>query len=359
MSSRTLCLVAVLCVTLQAGMCMGQEAYARGGDSIFERFGFGTKEQPSERERKKDEAEQRHERRGEDGFRALYTMNRDGTQVKYLCAAPGMISSSSPEVSRDGTMVAFDAVPEVGELSDAHIFVYAMKGAFKGMFRDLGCGNVPTWSPDGERIAFMVNGGNPAGMEYGTWIMNSDGSDKKRISNGWYPRFSPDGKKLQIWAFQEEPTAIDLFDVATEEIEKVDTGSMAVEFGGSTWSPCGKSLVFIGRDDDGQHLAIVDLKPKEGKDPVRRLYSLNSDSKELIGPPTWSPDGKQVVFAIQERPDAPSSADYRRWDRTYLYSIAAEVPSGPKLLQPDRPGRINRSPMFAPCGKTIVFSSER
>src|SRR5262245_22134667 len=36
-------------------------------------------------------------RRKEPGFRALYTMNRDGTNVEYLTAAPGMIASGSPE----------------------------------------------------------------------------------------------------------------------------------------------------------------------------------------------------------------------------------------------------------------------
>ena len=42
-----------------------------------------------------------------------------------------------------------------------------------------------------------------------------------------------------------------------------------------------------------------------------------------------------------------------------LYSISAEVPDEPALLQPAKAGVINRSPLWAPDGKTIIFSSER
>ena len=102
------------------------------------------------------------DRRGEEGYRALYTMNRDGSNVELLVAAPGMISTATPEWSHDGKMIACDAVPKVDAVSESHIFVYAVDGPFRGTAKNLGYGNVPTWSPDDRQIAFMLNDGSPA-----------------------------------------------------------------------------------------------------------------------------------------------------------------------------------------------------
>src|SRR5262245_42528124 len=67
-------------------------------------------------------------RRGEEGFRALYTMNRDGTNVEYLTTAPGMISSSCPEWSHDGRMIAFDGCAKIDAVIESKVFVAAIEG---------------------------------------------------------------------------------------------------------------------------------------------------------------------------------------------------------------------------------------
>ncbi len=74
-------------------------------------------------------------RRGETGFRALYTVDQDGLRAKYLVAAPGMISSATPEWSHDGKMVAFDAVADIDDVTKSELFVYAVEGPFKGPVR--------------------------------------------------------------------------------------------------------------------------------------------------------------------------------------------------------------------------------
>jgi WD40-like Beta Propeller Repeat len=45
--------------------------------------------------------------------------------------------------------------------------------------------------------------------------------------------------------------------------------------------------------------------------------------------------------------------------RSYLYSLSADVPSAPILLEKQMVGHINRGMTFTPDGKRIVFSSER
>ena len=293
-------------------------------------------------------------RRGEEGFRALYTIGCDGEKAEYLTAAPGMISSSSPAYSHDGTMVAFDATAEVGALGDCRLFVVGLEGPFKGMFKDFGYGNVPTWSPDDSRIAYMLNPGNPDDIEWGIWIMNADGSGRKRLCDGWYPQFSPDGKLLHVFA--PSASAINVIGPDGSNERQIVGDTIRVKYGGGTWSPDGNRIVFVGTRDGKEHLATVAVDDDAEKS-VRILYTEKDDDRVLVGPPAWSPDGKQIVLAIQDRSDARRSDG--RWHNTYLYTISAEVPDEPALLQPAKAGVINRSPMWSRDGKTIIFSSER
>jgi len=319
------CAIAIL-AAMGSGVCLGQSKPAPGAD-----------------------------RKGEEGFRALYTIDRDGSNVRFLAAAPGMICSSSPEWSHNGSFVALDAVPRIGELGDARLFAYAVEGPFKGTFKELGCGNVPSWSPDDRKIAFMVNVGNPCEAKPGIWIMDADGSNREWICPGWYPRWSPDGKRLHVYAYFEQAACIHLVDLKSRKIRKVLGEPMQVEFGGGTWSRDGKRIAFVGVRDGKQHLATVAVDGAWGS--IRVLYREENAKRELIGPPAWSPDGKQIVLAIQHT-DAPNPKN-RRWGNTHLYSLSGEVPSAPARLERDEKGLMNRSPMWSPDSRALIFSSER
>jgi Tol biopolymer transport system component len=51
---------------------------------------------------------------------------------------------------------------------------------------------LPSWSPDGRRIAFQrfVSGGREV------WVMDADGTDKRRLARGGEPTWSPDGRMI-------------------------------------------------------------------------------------------------------------------------------------------------------------------
>lgn len=293
-------------------------------------------------------------RRGEREFRGIYTINPNGSDAEFLVAAPGMISNATPEWSKDGNMIAFDAIPQIDEFQLSHVFVYAVAGPFKGTLKDLGCGNVPTWSPDSRQIAYMLNDGNPCGEQRGVWIMNADGTGRRRIGDGSYIRWAPDGKEICYHGYSPTGEALFFYNPETGVTRSI-LNKVNIAFGGATWSPDSKKVVFMALVNGKQEVSTIDVDGNPAS--LRVLYRETSLDKLLIGPPSWSPDGKTLVLSIQEvGPQTPSRPE---WMHTFLYTMSAEVPSAPVLLEKQMIGEINRGMMWAPDGSKIIFSSRR
>lgn len=291
-----------------------------------------------------------HPLRDEHGFRALYTMNRDGSDVRFLFAAPGMHTTATPEWSHDGTTIVCDAVPRIDALTECRVFVASFSGPNKGMVRDLGFGNTPSWSPDDRQIAFMLNDGNPDMAQGGVWIMNADGTGRKRVCDGWYPRWSPDGERLVVDAHGN--LLIKTLKTGGERL--LLPPGIRSEFGGGNWSPDGARIVFIALREGGRQIATMNVN---GGVETLTILCTAENSHLLVGPPAWSPDGKKIVFAIQDL--AAGEGDGRLWWQTHLYSVWTARPNPPTMVEGTKIGAINRGMNWSRDGNRIVFSSDR
>lgn len=127
-----------------------------------------------------------------------FTIREDGTGTTPIAPA-GICCLQRPTLSPDGTLVAYHASPQTGDLG-LDVFVSPSDGS--GTPLDLS--NLPAddafpvWSPDGSRIAFV---NSPGGLfDRGSlYVVNIDGSNLQNLTPvdvASEPSWSPDGTRI-------------------------------------------------------------------------------------------------------------------------------------------------------------------
>lgn len=116
---------------------------------------------------------------------------------------PGQILTGMPSVSPDGHWIAFAGQLNHGQRYDQTKNTIWLLDLADNSHRTLenqpGQGRAPTWSPDGEWLAFESNRGDFSGA-YAVYIERRDGTALRRVTdfdlNGTHPVWSPDAKAL-------------------------------------------------------------------------------------------------------------------------------------------------------------------
>jgi TolB protein len=206
---------------------------------------------------------------------------------------------------------------------------------------------MPTFSPDGRRIAFASN-------RTGNWdiyVMDLEGGQPVQITSDpthdIYPSFSPDGRYLVYCSFgsqsgQWELVVVELANPARRQF---------IGYGLSPrWSPVTSRIVFQRANEPGPRrfsIWTIDLVNGEAVRPTEVAVSANA----AVITPNWSPDGKHIVFSTVTEPETrdlrPRQAD--------VWIIAADGSGRTNLTQ----SRFaNLQPIWATDG-AIYFVSNR
>jgi Tol biopolymer transport system component len=153
---------------------------------------------------------------------------------------------------------------------------------------------LPAWSPDGSRILFFSTRGQPRGPEGeymgNLWVMNQDGSSPRRLTrtaltSSFSGSWSPDGRSILFTRDWEGTLFLHLLDVASGEETRLTHGPESLM--GGRLSPDGSRLVASMQVGDESRIVVMD---PDGAS----LRTLTSGAAHYY--PTWSPDGRWIVF---------------------------------------------------------------
>lgn len=203
-------------------------------------------------------------------------------------------ADSQPEVSPDGTLIAFQSNRE----GSFDIWVMKVDGTEpRNLTGTLGIDEgTPTWSPDGQLLAYERRGE--------IWVMRADGSDQKPLLahlpqspavQGSAPSWSPDGSKIAYMFDTPSAWQIIMVDIDSGGFQQLTDDPRGARF--PEWHPDGQSIVYNSHDPGALGPDVVYLLPVAGGEPQAL-----TDRGQIgaAGHATFSADGKWLFFNADE-----------------------------------------------------------
>ncbi len=152
-----------------------------------------------------------------------------------------------------------------------------------------GNNNLPDWSPDNRRIAFVSDRDGSEDI----YVMNRDGSEQRRLTTNpgrdIHPYFSPDGTTLLYNTQRNEPS-FDVFSLDIETGREKQITSTRADETCARYSPDGSQIVMLRNDARSDDVWIVDAHGER---------NLTQTPQVRDGWPTFGTDGL-VYFAAMD-----------------------------------------------------------
>ena len=126
----------------------------------------------------------------------LYIVNRNGMNMRWLTRADAM--EDQPQWSPDGSKILFKATVDANGRTDLYTINVDGTGLVNvtAGITQLSSKRDPAWSPDGSRITFI----GVQGTNYKVWTVGSNGTDARQVTTDagfdMQPTFSPDGQQI-------------------------------------------------------------------------------------------------------------------------------------------------------------------
>ncbi len=232
-----------------------------------------------------------------------------------LVATPAASSTGSPAASigsagplLPGERIAFGVQAADRKSSD----VYSMLADGTDLRKlSSGTGNhlCTSFSPDGKQIAYCAD----ASGAFEIWTMRPDGSEQTQLTKlggrALFPDVSPDGTKVAFGGNEgsDPTTEVYVVDAATGTglvaLTSCANGKAGCANDLPSWSPDGKQIVFVHQDDiDSANNGVNEQVWVMNADGSHaRALTTGSEPKDQV--PDWSPDGKRIAYESGNAPN--------------------------------------------------------
>lgn len=267
---------------------------------------------------------------------ALYVMNADGTGQTRVNYQPGL-GAWSGDWSPDGSQIVTslsDADTYNDDVPVSNLYIMDVDGRNSRQLTDMeGTEYLPSWSPDGTKIAFINN----LGGQQVIYTINVDGSELTALtdntSKAYMPVWSPDGQQI---VFNSDRSGVDYLYVMNADGSGVrELVNQGLYNWGARWSPDGSQIVFHSVRDNNTDIYII------GADGSGETRLTTSEIHELT--PSWSPDGQSILFSTNQN------------GVTDIYRINADGSGLVNLSQ--NPTLVNQFPVWSPDGSKVLYTS--
>ena len=214
----------------------------------------------------------------------IYVMNADGTGVVRLTENP--FFEDEPSWSPDGNRIAFVS----GGVGYINIYVMNADGTGRVGLTDGFHNACPTWSPDGRRIAFEIFRDRPGEMNGEIYVMNADGTEQvnltKNPAEDRSPSWSPDGNRIAFVSDRDGNLEIYVMNADGMGVVRL-TDNPSGEHN-PMWSPDGNRIAFVSDRDGNLEINVMDA------DGTGQINLTKNPAEDHY--PSWSPDGRQIAF---------------------------------------------------------------
>ena len=205
----------------------------------------------------------------------------------------------------------------------------------------------PSWSPDGQRLAFVRGCNDQAAAIY---LLNADGSRLTRRTFGGYsasPSWSPDGSRIAVVMLSQGSAGVFMISANDDGKTPIELVNRLGYDGSPSWSPDGKSIAFVSDAafyDEADDIYVTSV----ATGTISQLTEGFAGWPGLLQyyEPAWSPDGSRI--ALTRCPQA-----IYRCDVSHVVVMGTDG----KGITPVVATRGLASPTWSPDGAVIAFSS--
>lgn len=283
--------------------------------------------------------------------------------VRPLVPVESGRNDSNPVWSPSGTRIAFERsrgdrkeiviVRADGTLVQSIYFQLAEasrapKFFFPGVVEDVSYNAGITWSPAGDRLVFMSNGG--AG-NYDLYLRELDGKTVRLTDHkekDGHAHWSPVADQLVFVSGRTGKGDIYLLDVATRAVTRLTWGDKPYLY--PRWSPDGKKIVMIHGSNENHDIYLIEDARKPG-DTLRALTVWAYDDLR----PVWSPDGRKIAFYSNYN----AAGDPRAWAILVVAADGSDPVQGEglaaRVVATDVVPDVERGPAWMPDSNSIVY----